>query len=120
MGRLTGVKNALSDWTEYGYDEVGNLILIKIAPDGVAATFDGRTPGTRNVWEAKYGYEIMLTVPFLAEANLTTFEGERARQLRVASECRYNLQWAFSNEGLANLVRDRWGNNPSVLHIPFR
>jgi RHS repeat-associated protein len=96
-----------------------NMDFFVITPDGVAATFDGRTPGTRNVWEAKYGYEIMLKVPFLAEANFKKFEKERTRQLIVASGCQYNLQWAFSNEGVANLARDRWANIPPVLHIPF-
>jgi hypothetical protein len=64
---------------------------------------------TRNCWD----------VPFLAEANFKKFEEERTRQLTVARECRYNLQWAFSNEGVANLVRDRWADIPPVLHIPF-
>jgi len=90
-----------------------------IAPNAVAATFDGRTPGTRNVWESKYGYEMMNQVSFLRDRQLLEFEKERDRQIIVAGMCMYNLQWAFSNEKIAEIVRDKWSNVPPILYIPY-
>ncbi len=30
-----------------------------LTPEGVGTTFDGRTPGTRNVWETKWGNDFV-------------------------------------------------------------
>lgn len=89
-----------------------------MTPNGVGTAFDGLTPNTRNVWEAKYGYYSFFFEynPRITDAarseQLIKWDGQKNTQIEVSSECGYNLTWAFSDLDVADLARDRWTNFP--------
>jgi RHS repeat-associated protein len=91
-----------------------------MTPGGFAYDFDGRTPGTRSVWEAKLRYNFVVDYPWVP-ATLNTelsWESSRARGTAVATTCLYQFNWAFSNPTLATRYQVRWGGLPIVHHIP--
>ncbi len=86
--------------------------------NGVGTTFDGLTPSTRNVWEAKHDYynfffsnNPQYTDQARAE-KLIEWDGQKNTQMQVASNCEYNLTWAFSDISVAELAQDRWTQFP--------
>jgi len=85
-----------------------------------AKAFDGKTPNTRDIWEAKCGYELYTRndLPFI-ERRIVVWDLDKDKGLRLAGECQFNLAWALSNHTLANRIRQRWNNVPPVYHIPF-
>jgi len=107
-------------WFSYATQVTGSRMdFFVVTPNAVPITFDGLTPGTRDVWEAKYGYAHIPSNSFLTSRDLPNFERERNAQLEVANECGYNLQWAFSEESPAIHIRNQWNNIPPILHIPY-
>jgi hypothetical protein len=89
-----------------------------MAPSGLGTTFDGLTPNTRNLWEAKYGYYSFffeyppgVTDEDRAE-KLIEWDGQKNTQMEVANDCGYNLTWAFSDIAVAELAEDRWTQFP--------
>jgi hypothetical protein len=86
--------------------------------NAVAINYDGKEPGSRNVWETKDGYNhIPNGNPFLNIQDSLRFEDERRRGIQVADDCNYNYQWAFSQKEPYNHFLSLWSNNPSLHYI---
>lgn len=95
---------------------------------GVGVVFDGLTPGTRHVWEAKHGYFSLINPnSFLTQNQKDSIINDMLYQAldqnKVANECQYQLTWAFSNESVANYIGGNWEGNPAypqdVRYIPY-
>jgi RHS repeat-associated protein len=92
---------------------------------GVPHTFDGRSPGTNQVWETKWGNEFInsITSPGkekLAQSIINRWNiAERLPGLEVAIECGYLFTWAISNRYLFQTAKNQWGGIPPTVHIPF-
>jgi hypothetical protein len=101
-----------------------------LSPSGRAEFFDGRTPLTRHVWEAKHGYGRLLADrdslrDYPLQENVEDDMNYQAMsQQEVAQDCRYNLTWAFSNGDVRNYFHQTWEGDPSkpqdVRHIPYQ
>ncbi|NEQ99519.1 MAG: RHS repeat-associated core domain-containing protein, partial [Cyanothece sp. SIO2G6] len=92
--------------------------FLGISRNATAIMFDGKEPGTRNVWEAKYGYAHIPDNDFLTTMDMVTFVDERLRGQIVSNDCGYNYQWAFSEVSPYNYVNALWNGSPPAYHIP--
>jgi hypothetical protein len=113
----------VSDHWYYEYLVSGSWTgFFVITPFGIAYDYDGKTPGTRNVWEAKYGYSRVIDKPNsdLARAVPPKWEESRIRGSLVAEACGYQFRWAFSDSRLADRYRVAWGGVPPVYHVDER
>ena len=84
---------------------------------GIAIMYDGREPGSQNVWETKYGYDYIPSNEFLTRRsrfeNPTNFEDERRRGIEVANDCGYNYKWAFSEASPASFFHNSLARQPT-------
>jgi hypothetical protein len=89
-----------------------------IAPNGVGAILDGRTPGTQHVWEAKSGdfYEYLVVTGDLGDSRVyganAAIVDEALRQKIVTDECHYQLTWAIQNPTVATYIREIFQGSP--------
>jgi hypothetical protein len=108
-------------WSPYSTYVTGSPFdYFVINREGIAATFDGLTFGTRNVWEAKYGYK--QTSPTYGGRQTRQdreFTEEKNRELSAATECGYALTWAFSENRPSQRYQQLWGGVPPVIHKPW-
>ncbi|NJL00458.1 MAG: RHS repeat-associated core domain-containing protein [Spirulinaceae cyanobacterium SM2_1_0] len=110
-------------WDYYATQVSGsNYDHLVVTPTANVTSYDGRTPGTQNVWEAKRLKEstgdFYLRVPSVFSGQLSEFQRERANGLPVASECSYNYRWAVSHQGVTDELNRQWGGIPPVVFIP--
>ena len=97
-----------------------------LSPTGAAYTYDGRTPGTNQVWETKLTQDywaFRVRKPQDRERLLTQEidrwnVDSRLPGLEVAAECKYLFTWAVSDQDLAKLLRNRWGSIPPIVYVP--
>lgn len=106
-----------------------------MTPDGIGRAFDGRTPGTRIIWEVKstrmdsnshYLYSAFNTPPNLeAQRRLDLMTQQRDDQIRIAQRCDFEYRYAVASKGLAALLNDQWStgiadeeNEEVVEYIP--
>lgn len=89
-------------------------------PQGLSINYDGLSPGTTNVWEAKRGYGWFHNPQkrSLTDRKLGEWDAQKNRGLAVATSCNYVHLWAVSERSVATLMNARWGGIPPVLHIP--
>lgn len=107
-----------------GQDEPGALYATQVSGSpvdyfvlsnsGHGIAYDGLTPNTRNVWEAKNGYYSFFFgyLPDVTDIHraerLVEWDIDKNEGLIIASECGYNLTWAFSDWDVAKLAEERW------------
>jgi len=94
-----------------------------ISPDGSIAKFDGRKPGTNEVWELKTSKpggktladRLSSTDPqelSRAQDQLTQYDKQRVRHKKVAQECSCELRYGSTSERLADFLNEHWGHSP--------
>jgi hypothetical protein len=89
-----------------------------LTPGGVGRQFDGRTPGTRTIWEVKaprvdeagnFLYSTLGSSPnSRALKALQRLEQQKNDQSRIAKECNFEYRYAVASRGLAKFLNDRW------------
>jgi RHS repeat-associated protein len=95
-----------------------------MTPLAIASTFDGRVPGTNQLWETKYGSDFFFNLNSRAQDSifrsmLSRFDAERIPGLNASRNCGYSYTWAFSSSDLRNRVASVWNGVPPTVHIPF-
>jgi hypothetical protein len=94
-----------------------------MTPEGIGTTFDGLTPGTKNVWESKYNYESYFFgfnpkfTDHEKSERLIEMDNQKNTQVEVSRRCGYNLTWSFSEGSVADLLRERWAIFPPMPRI---
>jgi RHS repeat-associated protein len=109
------------DWWYYEYKVSRSWTAFFLMTSlGTAYDFDGRTPNTRDVWEAKLRYNYVVNHPTIPQSTnaILSWEGSRFRGNLVSTACGYNFKWAFSNADLASRYQGQWAGFPPVYHIP--
>ncbi len=92
-------------------------------PDGRHKFFDGLTPGTRQLWEAKYGYRGVAQNPEQFGNVISNILYQALDQVAISSGCRYGLTWAFSDPLASYFFKTAFQGNPAypqdVRYIPY-
>jgi hypothetical protein len=103
-----------------------------LAPDGLGITYDGRTPGTRTVWEVKAPRVKVRsdengTWLHNAISNPSSWVGKKAlnalaaltaqRQLQkeVAEKCLFTYKYATASKGMADFLNAYWSADPLLI-----
>lgn len=86
----------------------------------LAINYDGQTPKTPVVWEAKVGYGWLYNVHmrWLVDKTLARFDEQKERGLKVAKACGYSHKWSVTNKHVSGFLNRRWGGNPIVHNVP--
>jgi hypothetical protein len=79
-----------------------------LAPSGKDKFFDGITPRTRNLWEAKHGYRYLKYDTQRWLDVIGDMDREAAYSKQVANECKFTLTYAFSESVIADFFKERW------------
>lgn len=88
-------------------------------PEGRSISFDGLTPGTRHLWEAKTRHQSVFIGsdhPFGSKRSrniIHTMIYQALTQNEIAQRCDFHLTWAFNDANIANLVQDTWRGDPN-------
>ncbi|MBW4620627.1 MAG: hypothetical protein KME17_14895 [Cyanosarcina radialis HA8281-LM2] len=94
--------------------------------NGLGYIFDGLTPGTRDLWEAKHDYGIVLYQgsdrKILQQKNGAIFKVDSALAIEaeIAARCSYGFTAAFSKKGVADFFRARWAGVVDNVDHPYK
>lgn len=134
LGASNSVLNGViepPDWYEYATQVAGTIMdFLVVTREGIPSSFDGRTPGTRNLWEAKKGYGQTFffnwnTDRFPEEARaakLAEWTVQKNKGVSVSGQCGYNYTWSFSDRSAYDLADDAWSvlpPKPGMQYKPF-
>jgi hypothetical protein len=98
----------------------GDFLLI--TPEGRRGILDGRTPGTRHLWEAKLGYAKYVEsygVKLNSTNVIIEIDLQALEENFVTKRCMYDLTYAFSNPIVANFFQQRWRKLSAFEQSPF-
>jgi hypothetical protein len=97
-------------------------------PEGLEANFDGQdATNAKIVWEVKTRHDWATEAgissgaifsPYIHKHRIFKLEEQRARFTAVARRCGFEFHYGVEDEDLAKFLRNHWGNNPVVHHIP--
>jgi len=79
-----------------------------VGRDGSSKFYDGRTPGTRNLWEAKHKYGFIFSKKSDWSDLIAEMDREAVFSVRLARNCLFNLTYAFSNKAVGEFFDKRW------------